>query len=98
MGNRRAVVPAAVALRDRPDLSTLTRHAVVYIDDEGVVRSGTAAVYCLLAEAGGSHWAWPLYRTNALFRGVSEAGYRCVAFSRPFLSRLADLFFGPPGL
>ncbi len=93
-----AVVPAAEALRVRPDLSTLTRRAVVYLDFEGVVQSGAAAVYCFRAESGGSSWAWSLYRKNAFFRGVSETGYRCVAFCRPALSRLADLLFGPPVL
>ena len=67
------------------------RLAAQFVDPDGTISSGAAAIYSVLSYARGGKWLLWLYTHLRLFAGVSERIYLWVARHRNGLSRLMGL-------
>jgi lipase maturation factor 1 len=70
------------------------QRSVVYIERNGQVFVGAAAVYRSLCCRRSKRWLWWSYQHVPGFAPVSELAYRVVAENRPFASAMTRLLWG----
>jgi predicted DCC family thiol-disulfide oxidoreductase YuxK len=70
------------------------QHSVVYIERNGQVFVGAAAVYRSLRCRNSKKWLWWSYQHFPGFAVVSELGYRLIARNRRFASSVTRILWG----